>query len=106
MVGFGLWDSFAGTVILEGVLFLGGIFIYLKTTKAKNKTGQFAFWGLITFLVLINIGNLTSPPPSDVTILAWAGHLQWLIVIWAYWIDKNRTEKAVPESPKELKLVQ
>lgn len=33
-----------------------------------------------------------SAPPNEEAI-AWAGNLQWLFVLWAYWVDKNRDTK-------------
>jgi hypothetical protein len=46
-------------------------------------------WCLVGFLVLINLGNLFGPPPDGVAAIAWVGHAQWLIVAWAYWIDRH-----------------
>ena len=89
-VGFGLWNSLIGTVIVEGLIFIGGLFIYLKSTKAKNKTGTFALWGLVAFLIIIYISNLIGPPPNSTEAIGIVGNAQWLIVIWGYWIDKNR----------------
>ena len=89
-VGFGLWNSLIGTVIVEGLIFIGGLFIYLKSTKAKNKTGKYALWGLVIFLVAIYISNLFGPPPDSTEAIGIVGNAQWLIVLWGYWIDKNR----------------
>ncbi|MGB8316635.1 MAG: hypothetical protein WCE54_00825, partial [Ignavibacteriaceae bacterium] len=65
-------------------------FFYLSSTKAKNKTGNFALWGLIIFLLVIFIANIFSSPPPSVEAIGIAGLSQWLIVAWAYWIDRNR----------------
>ncbi len=89
-VGLGLWNSFAATLILEGLVFAVGLFLYLKSTKAKNKTGTFALWGLVVFLVAIYISNLFGPPPQSTEAIGIVGNAQWLIVLWGYWIDKNR----------------
>jgi len=89
-VGFGLWNSFAATLILEGLVFAVGLFLYLKSTKAKNKTGTFALWGLVVFLVAIYISNLLGPPPQSTKAIGIVGNAQWLIILWGYWIDKNR----------------
>jgi len=62
----------------------------LKTTNAKNKTGNFALWGLILILVLIYIGNFIGPPPDSVQAIGIVGNAQWLIILWGYWIDRNR----------------
>jgi hypothetical protein len=94
LVGLGLWNSIPFTVVVEGLLFAAGVALYLRTTTSKNKKGLYGFWGLIVFLVVINIGNLFGPPPPDEAALAWVGHLQWLIVAWAYWLDSNRTNKS------------
>jgi hypothetical protein len=90
LVGFGLWHSVAGTLVVEGSLFILGLVLYLKTTTAINKIGLYGFWTLVIFLVFIYIGNLFGPVPEKISEIAWAGQLQWLLVIWAYWADKNR----------------
>lgn len=89
-VGFGLWNSLLTTQIVEGILFTLGIFLYLRSTKAKNRTGVFSFWSLILFLLAIHVTNLFSPPPPGVNAIAWVGQAQWLIVAWGFWIDRNR----------------
>ena len=89
-VGFGLWNSFAATLIIEGLVFTIGLYLYLKFTKAKNKTGTFALWGLVVFLVAIYISNLLGPPPESTEAIGIVGNAQWLIILWGYWIDKNR----------------
>ena len=89
-VGFGLWDSVPVSFLVEIVLFSLGAFFYLSTTKAKNKTGNFALWGLIIFLGVIYIANVFGSPPPSVEAIGIAGLSQWLIIFWAYWIDRNR----------------
>lgn len=89
-VGFGLWNSFWATQIIEGILFTMGIFFYLRSTRAKSKTGVFSFWSLILFLLVIHVTNLFGPPPPSVNAIAWVGQAQWLIIAWGFWIDRNR----------------
>jgi len=89
-VGLGLWNSMAGTLLVEAGLFALGCALYLRVTRSKNRAGTYGFWGLVGFLVLIYLGNVFGPPPPGTTAIAWAGHLQWLFVIWAYWVDRNR----------------
>jgi hypothetical protein len=91
-LGFGLWNSLAASLVVEGLIFAGGIVLYLRSTRAKNRAGSYGLWGLIVFLAAIHIGNLFGPPPSNVGMIAWAGHLQWIFVLWAYWVDRNREE--------------
>ncbi len=94
LLGLGLWNSLSGSLILEGLIFGVGVFFYLRTTRAKNRTGSYAFWTLVVFLVLLYVGNVFGPPPPSTVAIAWAGHLQWLFVVWGYWIDRNRSIRA------------
>jgi len=92
-VGLGLWNLFAESVIVESLIFLGGIYLFLKVTKSKNKTGTYSLWGLIIFFTLIYIMNLLGPPPDSVDAIGYVGLSQWLLIAWAYWIDRNRIVK-------------
>jgi hypothetical protein len=89
-LGLGLWNSLAGTLLLEGSIFGVGLVLYLRTTKAKNRAGIIGFWTVLGFLMLVYFANIVGPPPPSTSAVAWAGQLQWLFVIWAYWIDRNR----------------
>lgn len=89
-VGLGLWNSFTATIILEGLIFGIGVYLYYKVTKTKNKTGTYSLIGLVVFLILIYISNLFGPPPDSVKAIGIVGNAQWLIILWGYWIDKNR----------------
>ena len=89
-VGLGLWNNFMGTVILEILIFGIGAYLYLSATKSKNRTGTYSFIGLVVFLILIYVVNLLGPPPDSVEAIGIVGNAQWLIVLWGYWIDKNR----------------
>jgi serine/threonine protein kinase len=58
--------------------------------NAKDAIGRWAFWGLVAFLLVIYGGNLFGAPPPSTTALAWVGQLQWLFVLWGFWIDRHR----------------
>lgn len=90
-VGLGLWNYKWLTVVIETLMFVGGVYLYTKATQAKDKKGTYAFWGLIGFLLIIHVGNVFGPPPPNVEAIVWAGHLQWLFVLWAYWADDHRS---------------
>ena len=93
-VGLGLWNSVAGTLIVEFGIFALGVYWYLRTTRARDATGKYAFWSLIVFLVLIHIMNVFGPPPPAEGPIAYAGFTQWLLIAWAYWIDNHREVNA------------
>ncbi len=89
-LGFGLWNYPVVATLIEGIIFLGGVFLYYKVTAAKNKFGKYGLMGLVAFLLLIQVGNTIGPPPPSITAIAWAGQLQWLFVVFAFFVDKNR----------------
>ncbi len=89
-VGLGLWNSVAGTVLVEGALFILGVVFYVRSTVAVDRTGRYAFWVLIGFFGIMYVANILSPPPPSETGIAIGGLLFFLIVPWGYWIDRHR----------------
>lgn len=92
-VGMGLWNSVAATLILEGGLFAIGVYLYLRSTEAKDGIGKYAFWSFIVFTVVLYVLNAVGPQPPNVQTIALGGLAQWLIVPWTYWIDRHRRVK-------------
>lgn len=90
-VGLGLWNSVALTIIVEGLIFIGGAYLYMKTTRAENRKGSIGLWSLLIFLAVIYVSNIFGPPPPAEGPIAILGLAQWLLIAWAYWIDKNRS---------------
>ena len=93
MLGLGLWNSFSGSLLIEGLLFFMGVWLYLRSTTTKNKIGVWSLWSLVLFLIIIHLLNFFGPPPTETTGIAWVGQAQWLLVLWAYWIDRNRLSR-------------
>jgi hypothetical protein len=90
LVGLGAWSSLPLTLAIEVPIFLLGVWLYARTTVAKNGRGSWGLWGLVAFLLVIYAGNLLGDPPPSVAAIAWLGQLQWLLVLWAYWLDRHR----------------
>ena len=89
-VGLGLWNSLPATLLVEMPIFIGGCWLYARATRARDAVGRWAFVGLVAFLLLIQAANLAGDPPPSVDAIAWAGQAQWLIVLWAFWVDRHR----------------
>lgn len=90
MVGLGLWNSWRITLLLEGVIFVWGVAVYRGGTRPRDAVGRYAFRTLVFFLVLVYLGSLVGPPPSSSQYVAIVALGQWLLILWAYWVDRHR----------------
>jgi hypothetical protein len=93
-VGLGLWNSLIGTLIVESALFIIGVFLYVRTTKADNRIGSIGFWTWIGFLSVMYAGSFFGSDSSiDAlsTIFLMVG--SWALILWGYWADKHRTAR-------------
>jgi hypothetical protein len=93
-VGLGLWNVPLLALAVELPLFAAGAWLYARTTEARDATGRWAFRGLVAFLCAIQAGNLAGEPPPSVAAVAWVGQAQWLLVLWAFWVDRHRAPRA------------
>jgi membrane-bound metal-dependent hydrolase YbcI (DUF457 family) len=90
-IGFGLWSSVAATVAVEGFLFAIGLAVYVRMTRAKDRTGGIALWALVAFLLVAYAAAAFGPPPPNVPTIAWAGIAGGLVTaLWGYWVDRHR----------------
>ncbi len=48
-VGLGLWNSLAGTLIVEVTMFIIGAMLYLRATRARDRIGSYGLWCLLLF---------------------------------------------------------
>jgi membrane-bound metal-dependent hydrolase YbcI (DUF457 family) len=89
-LGLGLWNSVPGTLAAESLMFLLGVFLYVRSTQARDRTGTWALWGLVAVLVgLYAAASAGTPPPSD-RVVAGADLGGVLLIVWAYWVDGHR----------------
>jgi membrane-bound metal-dependent hydrolase YbcI (DUF457 family) len=89
--GLGLWNSLPATLFTELGLYALGIALYLRVTRAKDKTGVYALWSFLIFLLVAYIGSIPGPPPASVNVLALTALSMWLAVPWAAWADRHRS---------------
>jgi hypothetical protein len=88
-VGLGLWNSWLAGVGLEVLTFGVGIWLYLRTTKARDAVGRYAFWALMALLFSGWAASLRAVPP-DVKSVAIGSLFMWILVLWGWWIDRHR----------------
>ena len=93
-VGLGLWNSVPGTLAVEYLLFALGVWIYIKSTAARDRIGSIGLWTLILFLAAIEVANILGPPPPSVAAVAWSAEAMWLLVAWGFWVDRHRVARS------------
>ncbi|HUK20461.1 MAG TPA: hypothetical protein VLV45_02750 [Gemmatimonadales bacterium] len=90
-VGLGLWRFAPATVVIELLMFVGGIGLYMTATRARDRIGRYGVWALLVLLALSYVGSLFSPPPGNIKALAIGGIIfGWLFVALAWWADRHR----------------
>jgi hypothetical protein len=91
LVGMGLWTHRWWAIAVEVVLFAAGVWIYLQQTRAKDKIGEYAFWGFVVFLLLLYaIAAFGPPPPASIRKLAILTLCSAVTIPWAWWFDSHR----------------
>jgi len=90
-LGFGLWNSIPATLAVEGSLWVMGIVLYVRATRATGLTGIVAFWVGVALLTLVwwaNIHRGMDPDP----VRAGIGGLIFfsLMAAWGYWMNRLR----------------
>jgi hypothetical protein len=93
-LGFGLWNSLPATLIVEGGLWILAIITYVGATRSRGLTGNLAFWPVAAFLTLAWWGNLNRGiDPNPVRAGASGLILFALVILWAYWMNRVRTDR-------------
>lgn len=91
--GLGLWGSIPGTLIVEGLIWVATIAIFLKVRRLTGVQGQLAFWSFVLVSTFIWASGPFSPPPPDERSLALFALMGWIIVPWAWWIERTSTTR-------------
>ena len=98
--GFGLWNSIPATLVIEGALWLAGIVVYIRNAKSHHRAGSYVFWIGILILTVAWIGNISGPPPADISTIGYSSLTFFLLTVgWAYWVNRTR-HMATAELPR------
>jgi hypothetical protein len=90
-LGLGLWNSIAATTAVEVPLFLAGLWIYVRTTRARDRVGRWALVSFAVALLLIYVANIFSPPPPSIPALYLTALVGFVLFIaWSWWADRHR----------------
>jgi membrane-bound metal-dependent hydrolase YbcI (DUF457 family) len=89
-VGLGLWRSTIGTLVVESAVFVVGVLIYARTTRARDRIGSIGCWAFVALLVLVYASSLGGPPPDDPRVIAGVGLGSIVFQFWVHWFDRHR----------------
>jgi membrane-bound metal-dependent hydrolase YbcI (DUF457 family) len=89
--GLELWRSIPATVAVESVMFAVGVWIYVRSTRARDAVGRWGLIALVALLVVAYIANIVAGPPPSLDAL-WIGALAGAAVLTAlaWWADAHR----------------
>lgn len=92
-VGLGLWVHPVATVIVELAMLVIGLWLYVRTTRARDAIGRWSLVTLVLLLLLIYASSFFGPPPPSARAVAAVGLAGWILPVWGWWIDRHRGER-------------
>jgi hypothetical protein len=92
-MGLGLWNSIPGTLAVELTMYAVGLWIYLRTTRARDSIGRWAFAALAAFLLVAYLANLAGAPPSVPALYLTAIVASVVLTLWSWWADHHRAQR-------------
>ncbi len=91
-LGLGLWNSVYGTMAVEILMFVVGVAIYTKSTRARDRIGSVGWWALVVmvggFYMSDSLSGSTPPSVSAIWISALIATA--VTLVWAGWVDRHR----------------
>jgi hypothetical protein len=48
--GLGLWNTISGTLVVEILMFATGVWLYVRSTCARDRIGQYGFLAYVVYL--------------------------------------------------------
>lgn len=87
--GLGLWNSIPSTLIVEGAMWLAGIWIFLSTTPPRRRGAQIAFWSFVIVCTVMWASGPWGPLPPSERALGYFSLIGWLTVPWAAAADRR-----------------
>ena len=72
-IGLGLWYSLPATLVVEGVLFSLGIWIYATNTEPVDTVGRYSFPAFVITLAALYLASVFGPPPPSASAIAVVG---------------------------------
>lgn len=97
-IGLGLWNYIFASSLIELLIFLSGLWMYLKSTKGATFIGKYGMIIFSAFVTIVWMSTLLTPTPSDFNIIGFAIFglvFQLLVIRIVSWLDRRRTYKRI-----------
>jgi hypothetical protein len=89
--GLSLWNSLPATLLVELAMFAAGVWLYARTTRARDGVGRWSFVGLVVFLLIAYGASLAGGPPPSIAAICCIGIAgSVVILLWSWWTDRHR----------------
>ena len=90
--GLALWNSIPATLVIEGALWVAAILLYIRGTgRPRSRIGSLAFWIGCVIVTAAWIGNITGPPPADLSTIGFTSLSFFSLTVgWAFWMNRIR----------------
>jgi len=93
-LGLGLWDHLWPAVVIEGALFVAGIVVYLRATRATGRAGTIGFALFMLVLGASWLSGVFGPPPPNIMVLAVSALVAIpVFLLWAWFVDRRRVPR-------------
>jgi membrane-bound metal-dependent hydrolase YbcI (DUF457 family) len=89
-VGLGLWNSIPGTLAVELAMYAAGIWLYVSTTRARDRTGRLSLLAFLAVSLLLYVGAMFGSPPPNTHVLMVTAFVGWVVPFWAWSFDRHR----------------
>ncbi len=93
LAGLGLWDSVAGTILIEGSFVVAAVLLYRKVSQARDGLGRIGLASLIALVTIVWLAGPFSPPPPGQAAIAVVALALWILPFWAWRIEAHRERK-------------
>ena len=90
-VGFGLWNNLSVSLLLEALLLFGGLWHYLRRTRAAMPGGRYAMILFCLAMFGIHLIGIFGPPPAGPAMAGITALVLYLLFAGvAAWLDPKR----------------
>lgn len=86
-VGLGLWRNRHVSLSLELLTLVAAIIVAKPFITSLVRWKRLTLYALLAVLVLIQLADTFSSPPTNIMAVAWSAQLIWVLILWAALVD-------------------